>query len=58
MTIQYQGTSYDLITNYAYKRLVQKCCQQLECKAVTGKTFISWLLKNKYIALKKNDTTT
>jgi len=58
MTLKFNGTDYELITNYKYQRLVQKCCQSQNKTAVTGKMFVAWLLKNKYIILKKNDTPT
>lgn len=53
MIIQYRGVDYELITNYAYYRLVEKCCEEYKLDTVPGKVFVSWLLKNKYIARKK-----
>ena len=37
MTIQFHGISYDLITNYKYQKLVQKCCESQNKTAVPGK---------------------
>jgi hypothetical protein len=53
MVIQYRGVEYELVTNYTYARLVEKCCAEHKRDTVPGNVFVSWLLKNKYIARKK-----
>ena len=53
MIIQYRGVDYELVTNYAYYRLAEKCCEEYKRDTVPGNVFVSWLLKNKYIIRKK-----